>query len=228
MYRFYFFFALTFSISILTSCTIENSSDVNQDRIYQRLIMVYNDEDNTSSITVRFTIGNDWGNPIQLTGNSDIKFNNMGLDWSGTIGSYGKVFNEKILNGNFVYTNANNTIYTNTGTVRNIGINNFPTSLNKSQDYEFKWTGEKIISGEIISLYFKYIDSTNNSVEITQDIVNSDKITIPKTELQKLKTGQIQCYIQRQQIFQQLQQAPPVGGYMALSFYTKKVNVTIQ
>lgn len=152
-----FFFALMGLISISTlvsSCQKEDSSDVNQDKIYTVYELFYNaNTDKTVAIT-RLRFGSPTGTLLEATAPASVTFNGDVMPYSAIYSGHAKEYAGKITTGTFAYTNTENTVYSNTVPFMDTIAHpvGFDTII-KSQANTYTWIGNPLSTNERADLF---------------------------------------------------------------------------
>ena len=119
---------------ILASCQKEDSSDVNQDKIYCVYELFYNQNSDKTVAIARFRFGTPTGTLLELTDPAGVTFNGDVLPYSVAYSGHAKEYAGQISSGSFVYTNTEGTVFTNsTPTMTTLGHPAGFTTITKSQ-----------------------------------------------------------------------------------------------
>ena len=95
--------ALIFLAIFVQSCTKENASDVNQDKIYQYYEVFYNKNTDKTWVVARFNFGGPTGTILELDSGATVKFNNEVLPYNGLFAGHYKEFAGRVTTGSFVW-----------------------------------------------------------------------------------------------------------------------------
>ncbi|NOQ75787.1 MAG: hypothetical protein GQ574_27525 [Crocinitomix sp.] len=100
---------------IFTSCEKEDSSDVNQNKVYSDYELFYNQNEDKTHVVARFRFGGPTGTLLELADTSDasVTFEEDPLPYNIWYGGHHKEFAGQLAGGTFVYTNTNGVSYTN-------------------------------------------------------------------------------------------------------------------
>lgn len=136
------------------SCQTENSSDVNQDKIYAVYELFYNANTDKTVAICRFRFGNPTGTLLELTDPAKVTFNGDVLPYSVAYTGHAKEYAGKIESGTFVYTNVDGDVFTNAtppmDTIEHpIGFD----TLDKSNAYTYIWQGNALVAHETVNLF---------------------------------------------------------------------------
>lgn len=102
---------------ILQSCTKENSSDVNQDKIYAEYELAYDENLDKTYASCVFKFSNAFGTNLQLSAPSEIKFGNDVLTFDPLLSYYRKEYAGLVTSGTFTFTDTAGVSYQNTVTL---------------------------------------------------------------------------------------------------------------
>lgn len=109
-------FGMIGAVLVLTaSCAKEDSSDVNQNKIYCDYELFYNQNDDKTHAVARFRFGGPTGTLLELSDTSGayVTFNDDTLAYNVWYGGHHKEYAGQIEGGSFTYTNTNGTVYVN-------------------------------------------------------------------------------------------------------------------
>jgi len=139
---------------ILASCQKEDSSDVNQDKIYCVYELFYNQNSDKTVAIARFRFGTPTGTLLELTDPAGVTFNGDVLPYSLAYSGHAKEYAGQISSGTFVYTNTEGTVYTNsTPTMTTLGHPAGFTTITKSMANTYTWTGDPLGSTDRVNLF---------------------------------------------------------------------------
>ena len=146
--------ALLAIAAILTSCEVEDSADVNQDKIYQDYELFYNSNTDKTWVVARFRFGGPTGTLLQLNDPANVTFEGEVVPFSAIFGGHQREFAGKIDGGTFVYTNTLGETFTNTVPVYE--SIQFPASLDtlsKSSAYSLDWEGTALKANQFVGVF---------------------------------------------------------------------------
>lgn len=138
----------------LFACDKEDSSDVNQDKIYTVYELFYNKNSDKTTAIVRLRFGGPTGTLLEATGNASVKFNGDILPYSALYSGHAKEYAGKISTGTFVYTNVDGDSFTNTTPAMDTIA--FPasfTTITKSVANTLTWEGNALNSTERVEFF---------------------------------------------------------------------------
>lgn len=147
------FSALSLTL-LLISCDKENSSDVNQDKIYTEYELFYNANSGKTVAIARLKFGGPTGTLLEATTPAGVTFNGEVLPYSAIYSGHAKEFAGKITSGTFAYTNTENTVYTNTPpSMDTLAHPAAFDTIVKSVANTYTWIGSPLTSTQRVNLY---------------------------------------------------------------------------
>ena len=144
---------LTLATLVLGGCVSEPSDSVDQDRIYTIYEVFYDKNVNKTYAKATFKLGNALGTLLQLSGPSEVRFNNDVLSFQAAGSFYEKVYDGFLAGGTFTFKNTKGTSYTNS--VADIKPIEFPAgelNISKASTYDLAWTGDKLTGKENVGV----------------------------------------------------------------------------
>lgn len=153
-------FLILFFIGIFTlvSCAKEDSSDVNQDKIWTEYALYYNQNDDVTHAVARFRFGNATGTLLELsdTSSASVTFNGTAMPYSAVWSGHHLQFAGNVTTGTFVYTNTTGTVYSNSVPMGVNTTTSFPANFDtivKSSANTFTWNGPALAANESIGIF---------------------------------------------------------------------------
>lgn len=195
----------------LIACEKEDSSDVNQDKIYTEYEVFYNANTDKTTVIARLRFGSPTGTLLEATDAANITFNGDTLGYNIFYSGHTKEYAGLISTGTFVYTNVDGNQFSNTPPA--MDLINFPADFDtiiKSQANTFTWVGNPLNSNERANLYVgtwtwgqdaAFFAYTNGATNIVMGLNN----------LNNLAVGNSTCYLDRVQEVQ-VSQGTSEGG----------------
>ncbi len=223
MKKIFWLLVIAISISGCASNEIANSKDVNQDKIYQKYSVKYDESSNETHIKATFRFGGENGTTLVLTPPSTVTFNGgkMTRYESDFVGAYYKIAQKKPLaNGQeckFVFTNTEKKEYTNNINFNPVLIGGVPTSLKKGNPLEFTMITNPLAYGEKITLKLK--DTSHSVVFEVPNQQPKKQFVLPATVLKKLN-GEVHLQAIRSYNIM-LKDATEEGGTINFEYETK-------
>ncbi len=190
-------FSLTLLVSALVSCQKEDSSDVNQDKIYTVYELFYNENTDKTVAIVRLHFGSPTGTPLEATDPASITFNGEALPYNVFYTGHAKEYAGKLQTGTFVYTNVDGDIFTNTPpSMDTLAFQPDFDTIVKSQANTLTWIGNPLLSTERANLYIGTWTWGQDAAffAYTQGATN---IVMGTNQLAGLAEGTSTCYLDR-------------------------------
>lgn len=201
--------ALLIGIGLFTACERENSSDVNQDRVYAEYRIVYDSETDISYARATFRFGSATGTLLELESPAHVEFNSVNLPWQNALAYYEKEYVGPLNSGMFKYSDLDGNVYDNSCTLTS--SIQAPASLDtiyQSGAYALVWDGPALDVGEIV-----YVTITDGSISRTwsESSATETQIILDQSKLQDLDIGSATLYIERWE-GQPLSEGTDAGG----------------
>ena len=169
----------------MTSCQKEDSSDVNQDKIYTVYELFYNENTDKTVAICRLRFGSPTGTLLEATDPAQVTFDGDILPYSVVYSGHAKEYAGLVTSGTFAYTNVDGVTFTNsTPTMTTLSHpTNFDTIV-KSQANTYTWVGNALAANERVNLFvgtwtwgqdalfFAYGNGANNIVMGTNQLSN--------------------------------------------------------
>lgn len=182
---------------IILGCKKEDSSDVNQDKIYTDYEVFYNENDDKTVVIAKFRFGDAFGTILELTGSANVKYNGDELLYNAFYGGHTKEYAGQVLGGQFVYTNTDGDVFTNTAlATSSIGFPASFTTLNKSNAYDLQWDGTATATNQRVALFIGSY-TWGDDAFLLQTQTGADNIIIGVNNMSNLPTGASTCYMDR-------------------------------
>ncbi|TAE62084.1 MAG: hypothetical protein EAZ89_00055 [Bacteroidetes bacterium] len=135
---------LVVALTVLFSACAEESSTVDQTRIYTIYEVFHDANEGKTYARATFRFGNALGTLLRLSTGASVTFNGDAMAYQPA-GYYEKAYEGVLTGGTFVYDDLDGNTYTNS--VSGIKPIAFPAdsiSLSKSADYELTWVGDPL------------------------------------------------------------------------------------
>ena len=183
----------------LTSCHSEQSEDVNQDKIHQRLVLEYDKNTDITAARAQFRFGDATGTLLELTSPSNIKANGQTMTWDAGLAFYQKTFTGVVSPMTYVYTNTNSQVYTNTLTFqRSAEFKADLDTISKSGSFEIFWDGDSLVANEMITIGIWKNNNALDQALVSTVAVNAKSIIFPVNVLATVNTGVTHISITRE------------------------------
>jgi hypothetical protein len=211
---------------LLAGCIEGPDTDVSPDRIYTSYFVIYDETVNTTLTSAVFTSDNENGFPQVLKGSAKVEFDGTKLIYNRGLGEYNFVFeDESILSGLFTYVDENGIAYNNDVELRLLSFPSDLDSLNSTEDYEFRWIGDPVQSGEVLRLSFEN-ESGDPVLVLEQNSVGASSIFIPLQQL--VLIGESTVYLTMNILrITPTDEDPGVGGSIQTSVWSLRLPVVI-
>jgi hypothetical protein len=213
-------------IWLLEGCISEPSDAVDQDKIYVTYELYYDKNRDKTFARATFQFSNALGTKLQLSGASEIRFNNDLLTYNSVLVYYEREYAGLLNTGTFKWKDSNGKDYTNAiSGIKPIAFPNPIPTFKKGNSTEVFWVGDALEANEsaVISMNSAAIGdlqiATRNDVAATSVIVNANQI-------QNLPTGQNITAIFRRYKDVSVSQKTSAGAKMFTHY--QAANATVQ
>lgn len=220
--------ALFVGLISMVGCQKEDSSDVNQNKIYTHYEMVYNANSDVTDVIARFRFGNATGTLLQLTDstNAAVYFNGEKLPYDDLYAGHHKQYAGKIAAGTFKYINTDGDVYINTiPTGDTIG---FPASfdtIKKSVAETLTWEGNPLAANESVGVFVGSWTWGQDAAFYT-DSDGATNLVMSVTSKASLSLGNAMVYMNR--VLQKpADQAPSSGGVVVYQYVSKQQPIIV-
>lgn len=204
-------FIIGLGLLLLNSrCAKENSSDVNQDRIYASYELFYNANEDKTYARASFRFGNPTGTLLELTAPSEVRFNNDLLSFKPALAYYEKEYAGLINTGSFTWTDTDGNSFTNSIDMHAIDYPAILDTINRNAAFEMFWQGDSLQASEVVYLTINGVLEGDAQI-FTQSNVNSKSIILAMNKLQLLGEGNGHLWLDRS-YSPALQQKTSAGG----------------
>jgi hypothetical protein len=181
----------------VTRCASENSSDVNQDRIYAEYELFYNANTDKTYASVIFRFGNPSGTQLELTSPSEVTFNGDVIPFDQGFSYYRKEYSGNVTSGTFVFTDTEGNTFTNTvSTDRTLAFPAGLDTIHNANSYTMTWVGDSVVADEHVDLWMDG-PQQNNIEYFMQNLLNTNSFVLAANKLQALGVGATNCSMER-------------------------------
>lgn len=220
-----FFILITVAVA-LSSCSVEDSGDVDQDRIWTRYELFYNANDDRTIAIARFRFGSQTGTLLQLNEDASVSFNGMELEYNDWYLGHTMEMAGFVDSGLFVYQDLDQLTFENT--VMPFDTIAFPEdfdTINKNQANTLFWEGNPLAPNEDVELFVGtwtwgedalFVENSDNATEI---VMGTD-------QLSNLATGSSTVFMERSTKTDP-QEATGAGGLIVGKYKAENKNVQI-
>lgn len=179
------------------STEVANSADVNQDKIYQRYTVNIDAEYGTSQATAQLRFGGSLGTTLMLTEPSQVTCN--GAKMSGETAFlqgfvYSMNVDASLGDYEFVFTNTEETSYTNAIHIEAISLANVPAEVNASAGWEVTWNGAPVGNNETVTIH---LSGEGFTCSESTSIQGATSIMFNSNEYPNMKGGNYEIYLER-------------------------------
>ena len=211
-------------IVCLSSCDVEDSADVNQDRIYSVYEVFYNSNTDKTWVIARFRFGGPTGTLLELNDPASVSFNGDELPYNPVFLGHYKEFAGRLNSGEFIYTNVDGATFTNsvsTGTTIS-----FPSGLetiSKSNAFNLEWEGTSLSEDEVVGLFVGSW-TWGQDAAFLQTNEGANGLELGTTQLDNLPDGQTTIFMDRS-IIKTVTQGTSEGGIVRNVYRAENINV---
>lgn len=149
-----FWALLIFAATVFMACPIEDSADVNQDKIYTDYEVFYNSNTDKTQVIAKFRFGGATGTILELNDPAEVYFEGDKLPFKPVWGGHYKEYAGRITEGTFTYTNIDSVTYENS--IPLAEVIDFPVdldTLSKATSYTFTWEGTSLKENQSVGLF---------------------------------------------------------------------------
>lgn len=190
--------ALAFTLPFMfTACQKEDSSDVNQDKIYTVYELFYNKNSDKTVAIARLHFGSPTGTLLEANSPASVKFNGDVLPYNALYSGHAKEYAGKLTSGTFVYTDLDNNTFTNsTPFMDSIAFPSGFDTIVKSQANTLTWVGNPLNSTERANLFVGTWTWGQDAAMFAFGNGATD-IVMGVNQLSNLAEGSATCYLDR-------------------------------
>lgn len=203
------FLVIAISISIY-SCQKEQSSAVDQTRIWTNYRVEFDEAENLTKTISQFRFGNAFGTILQLTAPASVTVNGQTTAYGTLLGVYERAFVGLVSPNQFQYTDLDGNSFSNSVTVPpSVHLPVDVTTIPKGAAYLLYWEGLPLAFNETMSVYIRETNGTDARLAFAAS-QGDVYITIPSNALQNLNAGPANLRLERSTVTSQL--SHPGGG----------------
>ncbi len=186
--------SITLSIS---SCQKEDSSDVNQQKVYTVYELFYNQNSDKTIAIARLRFGGPTGTLLEATDPASVTYNGDPMPYSVLYSGHAKEYAGKLSGGTFAYTNTENVTYTNTvPSMDTIAYPSTFTEIVKSQANTLTWEGYPLAANERVDLFIGSWTWGQDALFFSTGVGATD-IVMGVNALANLAEGTSNCFMDR-------------------------------
>lgn len=183
--------ALLLLVLAVSACKKEVTNNIDQDKIFTRYELSYNENTDVTTATAEFRFSNLLGTRLELSDPSTVTVNSQNMEWSNENGNYTAQFSGFTPSATFIWVDLDGNSFSNTANIVDI---EYPTDLpayskEDSVNY-FMWAGAALDSLESVSIEFVDDQSARRKFGPV-NTVGATTIVIDSLTLSELDTGLI-------------------------------------
>ena len=201
--------------AIVCACKKEESSGVDQDKIYTTYEVYYDKNADITYARAQFRSNGATGTLLQLSSPAEVRFNGDLLALQSVPVYYEKQYSGYVNGGTFVYIDTRGgAAHTLTNVVSNVKIVSIPlsfASVTRNQSNTFAWVGDTIRANESTVLNL-YNTSQLNFQLFTQASVGTTDMILPASQVNNLAAGTSNATAELDRYRIDSLQARPSGG----------------
>ncbi|MFN5417835.1 MAG: hypothetical protein ACK5B9_12325 [Flavobacteriia bacterium] len=183
------------AIILLASACKKDSSEIDQNTIYQSYSMVYDEETDQTTVSAKFFEDKMNGKNLELTGGSKVTMNGSTMTKNGT--TYSSTVDGYLATASLIFTNSEGKEYANTINKANPITNDDEMYLNKNITGYWYWFGNTIASGEKVSLSLINVPDNSLSQSFSETTIGRDYVKMLASSLINLPDGNTKVTISR-------------------------------
>ncbi len=188
---------LLLSTAFLTGCNLEDSGDVNQDKIWVRYELYYDANNDVTTAIARFRFGSSTGTLLELNENASVTFNDEALTFNK--GYFGNVreFAGRIDSGTFVYNDLDGFAFTNmAASYDSIAFPEGFDTISKTQANTLTWDGIPLNANETVGLFIGNWEWDGDAL-YTQSADSATSIDLSTDQLSSVSIGTPILFMER-------------------------------
>jgi len=190
-------FSILATVLVLGACQKEDSSDVNQDKVYTAYELFYNQNSDKTVAIARLRFGGPTGTLLEATDPASVTYNGDPMPYSVLYSGHAKEYAGKITGGTFIYTNTENVSFSNTvPSMDTIGYPSTFTEIVKSQANTLTWEGNALSSNERVNLFIGSWTWGQDALFFATGNGTTD-LVMGTNALANLAEGTSNCYLDR-------------------------------
>lgn len=211
-----------------SACQAEDSSVVNQDRIYTGYWLEYSANGNTTSARAQFRLSHSLGTTLELKSPAAVTFGGKAMAYNPLLQWHEVKQTGALDAGSFDYVDTEGTKFSNTAQVTLVTElpEMLPATLKRSEGVTLSWVGAPLTKGEDLELVVKDADGVS-FIRVDQFDVGATSITVPANILAKVGGTSALLTIRRHTFFDD-PNAPDAGGQVHLTYEGKSKTVPLE
>ncbi|HOY38194.1 MAG: hypothetical protein KBB11_01785 [Bacteroidales bacterium] len=209
--KIFFFFVIVISAGMFfTSCETEDSTDVNQDRIYAYYELFYSADQDVTFARASFRFGGITGTLLELTSPAYVKFNDNYMTYKPALAYYEASFPGLVAEGDFTYYDLDSNIFVNHAVMHAIDLEETLDTIVRGHVYELSFTGDSLRWNEIATAFINSSLGTDLQTFLQSELL-SKSIIMPSERTLSMTQGVNTVYVKRNYT-NQVEEATTVGA----------------
>ena len=180
---------------VLVSACKKDSSEIDQNTIFQNYVMIYDEEADQTTVNAYFYEDKFNGKNLELSGGSSITMNGAAMNKSGAV--YSKTVDGYLTTASMIFTDSEGKQYANTINKANAIGNENQVYLDKSFTNYWYWNGNTIASGETVNMTLTNVADNAISESFKETTVGRDYVQLNASSLINLPVGNTKVTISR-------------------------------
>ena len=191
------FYGAILSLFVLTACEVEDSADVNQERIYADYEVFYNSNTDKTWVIARFRFGGPTGTLLELNAPASVSFDGDVLEFNPLFGGHFTELAGQVNQGTFSYTNTNEETFVNSlPAYETIAFPEELDSLSKSSAFDLAWDGTALGANQRVGLFIGSWAFGDDALFLqTED--NATSLVLGTDQLSNLPLGPSNLFMDR-------------------------------
>jgi hypothetical protein len=183
--------------TLFYACEIEDSAEVNQDRIYADYEVFYNSNTDKTWVIARFRFGGVAGTLLELKAPANVTFNDDPLPFNSAFNGHFKEYAGQITNGTFRYENVERDVFENVvPNYETIAFPNNSDTISKAQAYSLAWNGTPLAANQRVGVFVGSWAYGQNALFV-QNNEGATNIVFGLAQLTRLPLGNSTLFMDR-------------------------------
>ena len=213
-------------ITIFSSCTIEDSADVNQAKIYADYDLRYDANTDKTRVVATFKFGGATGTNLQLSDPAQVVFNGEKLPFKPIYGGHTKEFAGQVMSGTFEYTNTEGDVVVNTTpSIESIAFPDQFDSISKSSSIELNWVGSPLSENQRTAIFIGSWTWGQDALFL-ENGEGANFIVLDKGGLNNLPLGNSTVFMERSTA-RDIEEGTDEGGRIRASYRAENKSIII-
>lgn len=225
MNRVSLFTAFALVSTLLPSCKIEDSADVNQDKIWAQYELFYDLNNDRTIASAVFRLNGESGDVLKLNEDATVRFNGTAMEYNSSLDAYALDLSGLIDSGTFAYQDLDQLIFENT--VLPFDTIALPTELDtifRNETNVLTWIGNELDTLESVEVYFgDWSWGATPATSISE--LGATQLSVTFEHISGISESQTTCYLDRVRT-STAAEATSVGGLVVGRY--RSMNKTVQ